>query len=242
MIDESKVKLNLKFLLPLFALFIGLAFGKASAHSHQIDDLGLWINNNISLPVTEKVYTEFQISPRILGNVTDFSQFVLHSELGYKFNKNLSIWQGHAWSTTHIPGIRREQRIYQEVIYWKEFSRFSLENRARLDERFIQNAGSFSFRPRYRLKAFFPLNKSRDLKLVVFDELFLNLTTSSSGPKRGVDQNRIYVGLRKDVSKNVSVEGGYQLQHVNSPSPSLDKFNHFVLFNFDFLLPQLIRK
>lgn len=235
------MKSNLKFILPLLALFIGLTIGRTSAHSHQIDDLGLWINNNITLPVNEKVYTRFQVSPRLLGNVTDFSQFILHSTLGYKVNENLSILQGHAWSTK-FPNIRREQRIYQEVIYGKEFSRFSLENRVRLDERFIQNAGSFSFRPRYRLKAFFPLNKAKDLSLVIFDELFLNLTTSSSGPKRGVDQNRIYVGLRKDVSKNVSVEGGYQLQHLNSPAPSLDKFNHFVLFNFDFLLPQLIRK
>lgn len=236
------MKSSFKFILPLLALLIGLTIERTSADSHQIDDLGLWINNNITLPVTEKVYTRFQVSPRLLGNVTDFSQFILHSTLGYKVNENLSILQGHAWSTTHIPRIRREQRIYQELVYWKKFSRFNLENRVRLDERFIQNAGSFSFRPRYRLKAFFPLNKSRDLSLVVFDELFLNLTSSSSGPKRGIDQNRIYVGLRKDVSKNVSIEGGYQLQHINSPAPSLDRFNHFVLFNFDFLLPQLIRK
>lgn len=236
------MKLNLKFVLPLLALFFSLTIRVASAHSHQIDDLGLWINSHITLPINEKVFTSFQVSPRLLGNVTDFNQFILHSKLGYKINENLSVLQGHAWSTTHIPRIRREQRIYQEVIHQKEFSKFSLENRIRLDERFIQNAGSFSFRPRYRLKALFPLNKSRGLSLVIFDELFLNLTSSSSGPKRGIDQNRIYVGLRKDVSKNVSIEGGYQLQHLNSPAPSLDKFNHFVLFNFDFLLPQLIRK
>lgn len=227
------------------SIFIALVFIfsnlSAFAHSHQEDDLGLWINNNISLPITEKTYTSFQISPRLLDNITDFSQFILHSAIGYKFNKNFSILQGHAWSNAYIPRIRREQRIYQEFIYEKDFSKFNLENRLRLDERFIQNAGSFSFRPRYRLKASFPFGKNKDWSIVAFDELFVNLTSSESGPQRGIDQNRIFIGLAKNISKNVSVEGGYQLQHINSPAPKIDKFNHFILFNFNVLLPQLIK-
>ena len=227
------------------SIFIALIFVfsnlSAFAHSHQEDDLGLWINNNISLPITEKIYTGFQISPRFLDNITNISQFILHSKIGYKVNENLSIWQGHAWSNTYIPRIRREQRIYQDIILEKEFSKLRLENRIRLDERFIQNAGSFSFRPRYRLKASFPFGKNKDWSIVAFDELFVNLTSSESGPQRGVDQNRMYVGLRKEISRNIAVEGGYQLQHINSPAPKIDKFNHFILFKFDILLPQLIK-
>ncbi len=231
----------MKHILRFFTLIILFIFLDLSAfaHSHQEDDLGLWINNNVALPITEKVHTRFQISPRFLDNVTDISQFILHSVIGYKVSDNFSVWQGHAWNNTYIPGIRREQRMYQEFIYQKRFSKLRLENRVRLDERFLQNSGSTTFRPRYRLKAYFPLSKSLDL--VAFDEIFLNLTSSSDGPQRGIDQNRIFIGLAKDISSNVSVEGGYQLQHVNSPTPSLDKFNHFILFNFNVILPQLIK-
>lgn len=212
----------------------------AFAHSHQEDDLGLWINNNISLPITKKVQTFFQISPRLLNNITDFNQLNLHSRLGYKINENLSVWQGHAWSTTYDPRFRREQRIYQDILLQNVFSKFKLENRIRLDERFIQDAGSISLRPRYRLKASFPFGKNKDWAIVTFDELLLNLTSSSNGPQRGIDQNRIFLGLRKEISKNFAVEGGYQLQHINSPAPKIDKFNHFILIKFDVTLPQLI--
>lgn len=205
------------------------------------DDLGLWINNNIHLPITKKVQGRFQISPRLSSNITDFSQFIFHSVLGYKLNKNLSVWQGYAWNTTYIPRFRREQRIYQEAILQNKFSKFNLENRVRLDERFIQNAGSISFRPRYRLKAELPVGKNKLWSFVIFDELFLNLTSSRGGPKSGIDQNRIYAGLHRKISDNVSVEGGYQLQHVNSNSPKIDNFNHFVLFNFNVTLPQLLK-
>ena len=204
------------------------------------DDLGLWINNNISLPITEKVQTRFQVSPRLLNNITDFNQFILHSAIGYKLNKNLSLWQGHAWSTTHSPRFRREQRIYQEILLQNKFSKFDLENRIRLDERFIQDAGSFSFRPRYRFKINMPIGK-RDLwSLVTYDELFLNLTSSQNGPQSGIDQNRIYTGLRRKITDNFSVEAGYQLQYINSPGPKVDKLNHFILLKFDLILPQLL--
>lgn len=237
-IMAGKKLLKLLFVLYVFVLSFCLFQEKSLANSHQEDDLGLWINTNISLPITEKIQTRFQISPRLLDNITDFNEFVLHSTIGYKFNENFSVWQGHAWSTTHIPRFRREQRIYQEFIHQKEFLRFKLENRLRLDERFIQNS-SFSFRPRYRLKAFFPFGKNKDWHVVAFDELFLNLTSSAGGPQQGINQNRIYIGLRKEISKNFAVEGGYQLQHINSPSSEIDKFNHFILFNFDVALPKL---
>lgn len=224
------------------ALFFALNTSRAIADSHQEDDLGLWISSNISLPVTKKIYAEFLISPRLLDNVTDFNQFILHSEIGYKVNDNFSIWQGHAWSNTYIPRYWREQRIYQEFLFNKKFPKFILENRLRLDERFLQGPETFSFRPRYRLKAFFPFGKNKDWSIVAFDELLLNLTSSHGGPQRGIDQNRIYVGLRKEVSKIVAIEGGYQLQHINSPAPGVDKFNHWILFNFDVTLPQLFRE
>lgn len=232
---------HLKIVFCIILSFLLLCINPSFASSHQEDDLGLWINNNISLPITEKVHTRFQISPRLLDNTTDISQFILHSVFGYKINDNVSFWQGHAWSTTYDPRFRREQRFYQEVIVEKEFSRFDIENRFRLDERFIQNAGSVVIRPRFRLKTTIPITKDKKWNLVFFDELFVNLNTASSGPQRGINQNRIYAGIKKIINKNIALEGGYQLQHINSPAPKIDKFNHFILFNFDVVLPQLIK-
>lgn len=238
---KTSIYLKTILLVLFLVLFTFIRPQFALADRYIDDDLGLWINNNINLPITEKVQSRFQISPRLLDNITDFNQFILHSILGYKLNKNLSIWQGHAWSTTYIPHFRREQRIYQEVLLQNEFPKFNLENRIRLDERFIQDAG-FSFRPRYRLKAIIPFGKNNPWSLVTFNELFINLTSSSNGPKRGIDQNRIFAGLRRKISDNVSVEGGYQLQYVNSNGPKVDKFNHFILLRFEVTLPQLLRK
>lgn len=227
----------------IFIFFILQAFPLcAFASSHQEDDLGLWLLTNVKLPISEKFYTKFQISPRLLDNTTDINQFILHSLLGYKINDNISVSQGHAWNTTYIPRVRREQRIYQELILEKELSKFDIENRFRLDERFIQNSDSVVIRPRYRLQTTIPMTKDKKWNLVFFDELFVNLNSASGGPKQGIDQNRIYAGIKKILSENISLEAGYQLQHLNSTAPRIDKFNHFILLNLEMTLPQLISR
>jgi len=205
------------------------------------NDLGLWTNINLKVPITNKIETRFQFSPRLVDNITDFNQFVTHGTLGYKLNKNFSIWQGYAWSTTYIPNFRREQRIYNDIVYESTFKKLELENRFRLEERFLQSVEGVSLRGRYRLKASYPIDRRKKWRVVFIDEIFTNFNSHFNGPQAGLDQNRIYLGLNKRFNEHFNLDGGYQLQHLHRESND-DKLNHFIMFKFNFILPQLIKK
>ncbi len=89
-------------------------------------------------------------------------------------------------------------------------------------------------RARYLLRFALPL-KWR-LYAVVSDELFVNLNSVENGPLRGIDQNRLYAGIGRQMSNQVRMEVGYQQQYVNASDPTDDRANHILMTQL-FLTP-----
>ena len=205
------------------------------------NDFGLWSAVNINAPITEKVQSRFQISPRWRDNSTDFNELTLHGLLGYKFNKHLSFFQGYAWSTLYIPNFKREQRPYQELNITHNIKKVSVEHRFRFEERFLQDIEGITLRGRYRLKGSYPLDKKERWALVLFDELFINFNSHFDGPQAGIDQNRIYAGINHKFSENITADLGYQLQHQYKKGSTRDPLNHFLFFYLNFYLPTLVQ-
>lgn len=205
------------------------------------NDLGLWTAINVNAPIKGKFESRFQFSPRLVSNITDFNQFILHALLGYRFNEHFSFFQGYAWSTLYIPNFRREQRPYQELTFSHELSKIVLDHRFRFEERFIQDIEGISLRARYRLKGIYPLDVKKIWSLVLFDELFVNLNSHFDGPQAGIDQNRLYAGINRKLTDNTNIDLGYQLQYLNRPGPSLDRLNHFIFFYLNFNLPPMFK-
>ena len=204
------------------------------------NDLGLWAPVYLKLPINDKFKANLEINSRIQKNITHINQLFIRPSVGYQLTENLSIWQGYGWITNYIPRFVREERIWQQILHEKEFSKFSLTNRFRLEERFIQDVNGVPLRTRYLLRGMYPIGKTKRWAFVTSDELFVNLDTHFQGPQAGLDQNRFFVGLNRKISDNVSIEGGYQMQYINSHSPAIDKLNHIILVNLYINLPQLI--
>ncbi|MBC7745450.1 MAG: DUF2490 domain-containing protein, partial [Flavobacterium sp.] len=112
-----------------------------------------------------------------------------------------------------------EKRLVQEINLSNPLSnRFTLQQRFRIDERFIRkNNGSdlldgyaFNFRFRYKLQANYKINKeeAKNVTTLKFsDELMIN--AGSGIIYNQFDQNRIYAGLEQGIIKNISAELGY---------------------------------
>lgn len=205
------------------------------------NDLGLWSSTYISLPINKKFKANLEINPRIQKNITHINQLFVRPSIGYQLTDHLSIWQGYGWITNYIPTFTREQRIWQQLLHEKDFSKFRLINRLRLEERFIQDVNGVPLRTRYLLRAMFPIEKTKKWFFVTSDELFVNFDSHFHGPQAGIDQNRFFVGLNHKISDNVSLEGGYQMQYLNKQLPTQDRLNHIILINMYFNLPQLLK-
>ena len=223
------------------ALLFFIDSAKTLADPYLEDDLGLWAPVYIKMPLTEKIKSNLEINPRIQENVTHINQLLVRPSLGYQLTKDLSVWQGYGWVTNYIPRFVREQRIWQQILHEKNFSKFVLTNRFRFEERLIQDVEGVSLRGRYLLRTLYPVSKNKLWSLVLSDELFVNLNAHHDGPQVGVDQNRLFVGVNKKINKNINIEGGYQLQYINSLSPHIDKLNHIILISLYVTLPQFVK-
>ena len=151
---------------------------------------------------------------------------IIHTRLHYKFIKNADAAVGMTYSLQSpqdpilssgliIPELRPNQEINLSNPYSKKFT---LNQRLRIDERFIRkNNGTvllsgydFNFRFRYRLQATYKLSKDEDqtptvLKLA--DEIMIN--AGKRIVSNHFDQNRIYAALEQGIYKNITAELGY---------------------------------
>lgn len=219
---------SFSFYLITIALFNSLFFYSIEACAVE-NDFQLWPQVYIKLPVNQKITTQLEISPRLGNNVTDLNQLLIRPSVGYAFNENVILWQGYAWTPNFAPRFRNENRIWQQLQLNNNFSKFNLINYLRLEERFIENTGSPSLRGRHAIQFEYPLDNLKVWTLILSNKLYFNFYSSSKGPNKGLDENRIFVGLNKKLTEQINLETGYQFQHLFKNGREGNKFIHAVL-------------
>lgn len=108
-----------------------------------------------------------------------------------------------------------EFRPVQEFSYSIPYQRLAIQNRLRLDERFLQYASTsgppffFLFRYRYRLQLNYMLNRQtgHEARIKLGDEIMLQSGKETKG--KFFDQNRVSIAYEQNLKENVSIELGY---------------------------------
>lgn len=191
----------------LFISFSGFFYAQKS-------DLGAWYmyfgNNKIS----KKFNFHNEIQYRNFDGIGDLEQLLIRTGIGYDLtqnNNNILLGYGFILSQPYINGEKSENiehRIFQQYITKQKFSRFNLQHRYRLEERFLQN--DFRMRFRYFLGLNIPVtNKEmlpKTLYISAYNEIFLNLDSPV------FDRNRVYGALGFVINKNMRIEAGYMNQ------------------------------
>lgn len=168
----------------------------------------------------------FEIQPRIGGDISKLDRLILRPAIGYRITPKLSLWQGYGWMPLFEPEFKEEHRPYQQVLYEDRLGRTSLISRTRLEERFIEGAASAAVRLRSMIRFFHPISADQRWAAVVSDELFWNLSSTSGGPVAGYDQNRLFLGVSRQVNPKLRVETGYLMNHVNVARTSNNRVNN----------------
>lgn len=174
-----------------------------------------------------------EVNPRFGDDVSELDQLLLRPAIGYKLNDRFSVWQGYAWVGNYQPSLREEDRLYQQLTYREKFSFVKVVSRTRLEERFIEHTDSASIRARTLLRGDFPLPNAPEWALVVYDEIFVNLNAVKNGPDSGFDQNRFFVGINREFTKQFNMDVGYQMQAINGNQAGLiNQINNIILLQF----------
>ncbi len=180
-----------------------------------------WLSYQNQLYFTPKLYWTNNVDNRRFINPDAENQFIIHSRLHYKsgkwdFGGGLTLssiyTQRPENKSTHIA---TELRPVVEVSYEQPIGKVFLQNRVRLDNRFLETSSqesifedyNYVLRFRYRLQMRMPLLKNKDnitfLQLRLSDEIMLNHKENL------FDQNRIYATVDYIVNKNFTIEAGY---------------------------------
>ncbi|HAT6978883.1 TPA: DUF2490 domain-containing protein [Legionella pneumophila] len=217
--------LKKKFLFAFSILCIVQVFTFAPARASTRDSQ-VWTIMNAIGPINKqhrKIRYWLEMQERIGENISQLSQQVLRPGLGYELWPTTTIWLGYDRIYTAQPFANppvNENRVWQQLLWSKEYTRFRLTARSRLEERFIQRAIHTAWRYRQLFKTNIFIPKHPKYAAVITDEAFFHLNDFNIQRNQGFDQNRLFVGLGYRTSTNSTIEIGYlnqMIKRVNSP-------------------------
>lgn len=138
----------------------------------------------------------------------------------YQLTEQQSIGMGYtyfaAWDQSEVPyTFEPENRIFEQYAHKFDSKRFKLNNRFRLEQRFIQttNGNIFAQRFRHQLQARFFITADENFKKGLYinlqNEIFLNVQHKDKINKNVLDQNRPYAGIGYALNDKIEMEAGF---------------------------------
>jgi hypothetical protein len=179
-----------------------------------------WLRYSLQLNLSESIYWSNEIDNRRFINPGSEQQFITHSVFHCRKNRwdlgagiTLS-WMYSAKAKDLVTHATMEVRPAAEANYEIPLKKWSLQQRFRIDNRFIEQnkledvfEGSvYVMRFRYRVQAKIPIRKdgvATGSSIRLADEIMLN------DRKNTFDQNRVYFTFERPVGKRISLEAGY---------------------------------
>jgi hypothetical protein len=185
----------------------------------------------------EHWHWSMDVQPRWREEARAFDQLILRPAVFYQMTPKASIWLGYDTVVSHPPSqsAQDEHRLWEQFMYrFDEVAGITVVNRTRLEQRRREDFQDVGHRLRQMLRATTPINIHPKLSLVVFDELFIHLNQTDWGVDRGIDQNRLFLGLNWTFDASANIEFGYLNQWINTRA--IDRENHVLSttlrFNF----------
>ena len=220
---------------------IGLLLSGPTIATQDIIDHQTWVNVTAvgSLKSVHPALNNFKYWAELQGrfgdNTSRFSQGMIRPGIGYKLNATTDVWFGYALVPTAAPFSKttfNERRLWQQLLWSDQFALGSISSRSRLEERVAPRLGDDTgMRFRQMFKVSIPLPSAPVYSLVMSDEYWVNLNNANWGPQRGFDQNRAFVGLGYNLTKEIKSEVGYMNQYINRPLTPVDRNDHILSIN-----------
>lgn len=211
----------------LFTIII-FCFCKTSSVAQTITENTGWAGWFNSYKFSKNFGLTSDVQFRSADNWNYVRNILIRPGLTYYINNKNNITAGYAYigSFNRLPDPAKnaltENRIFEQYIYAVKLGQTSLQNRLRLEQRFIERQADhiFSQRLRYFVRFIVPLVKqeaafSKGLFAAVQNELFFNIQNKDELNNSLFDQNRAYGAVGYRFSNKFDIEAGYLNQYIN---------------------------
>lgn len=219
------------FTVALFVITIG-------GFAQSFDKTGSWGLITVVLPGSVEHRWGGYMELQTRTNEMLFKQFYYTEVKGgvsYNFTNNFSALIGTGRYTTYNykdvdagPTIK-EDRLWEQFTLLEYFDRIKIENRVRIEQRWLNS--DYRNRFRYRLNLIVPFNHPKIQANTVFTSVFDEVFFNNKAPN--FERNRISAALGYQFTKAISLQAGWMNQYNNLPTSTNDKNNMMVVFIYN---------
>ena len=190
-----------------FGLTVWSLFPNAPAVAGS--DWQAWPSITVNHPLDDRFQVSAESQLRFDEDISRLDVALIRLDVDARLSGRTFAALGYDHFRKAAAGTGSENRVWQQIQHGFSAGPFSLGNRLRIEERFIENTEGVAVRGRYRLRMDYPLADPA-WHLVASNEVFLNLNSVEGGPSRGFDQNRLFGGFDLYFSHRFHVETGLQ--------------------------------
>jgi hypothetical protein len=186
-----------------------------AAPAQAREDRQLWT----SVAASVKLGGDWRLSQDIVARFSDNrnGHYEIESStlLGYKLTPDVTIAAGYVHNPQYADGdLSAKERRAREQVSVDNFAKVGpgkLSARLRLEQRWRDGVDGTGWRARPFLRWSMPL--AGKTRLLLSNETFLNLNTTSFQRQEGFDRMRNQAAISVPLSKEISAEAGYLNQH-----------------------------
>ncbi len=211
--------------------------------------LGNWIGATSTLRYSDKWSLFLQGEVRTWEPIHNLNEVLWRVAGHYDFSKKYMGAFGYVRVDTwpyDATGLRKfdENRLFEELKIKVKWGKAKVDHRFRLEQRWIttpENGTQYSNRVRYKLSFTWPLNgdeiKPGTWYANALNEIFVDLDSKDywfnlQEGEHGLNQNRLYGGVGKQITPHSKFQMGALWQH--RPSADFWRFLISYSYNFDF--------
>jgi hypothetical protein len=223
------------FILIISVLFTNTNFSQSNSILPD-DYFGSWLMYFGTHHLNDKYSIHYETQLRNYEPINNFFQLLPRVGLNYKIDDNSMVTSGYAFIPTQTDfdegwgnNMVTENRIWEQFILRNNIGNIKIRHRYRLEQRWVNknSVTEYKNRARYMVSLKIPLSKNKDfpLFLSIYDEIFLNISSSP------FNQNRLYSAVGFQMNKNTNFQLGY-LKHHNKVSTEIQNLNRLQLAIF----------
>jgi len=198
--------------LGVMALLLTVAMPTAA--SARVDSQ-LWTGGAVNLKLGGKWRLNQEVILRFSDNRNGLYELESNSMLGYALTSTVTLAAGYTHNPQYNGGhpTITEHRIREQVTVDKllKLGKGSVTGRMRLEERWRDGLNGTAWRLRPFLRYSGPLVGKT--KLVVSNETFVDVNTTSFQRQGGVERMRNFIGVNVPLAKKLALEAGYMNQY-----------------------------
>jgi hypothetical protein len=206
----------------------------STAYAETEEDGRYWLNISLlgNLPAEDWNWT-LDFRPRWRDEGRNFDQFIASGYINKKLSPKLALGVGIDHLQNHPAGREsfKENRLTPQMQYkFDDIAGIKLQSRTRFEIRRREHFDDTAYRLREQIRASYPFKFNPNLSFILFDELFINANNTAWNVRRGIDQNRVFVGMGYQANTHAIVEFGYLNQYINTRA--IDRENHILNATF----------